>query len=47
MIHLKIIDKDGYTFYGSADKQEFFFGKKRPTILFQKCVSLPRNSSDF
>ena len=36
MIHLKIIDKDGYTFYGSADKQEFFFGKKKTNDIVSK-----------
>ena len=36
MIHLKIIDKDGYTFYGSGDKQEFFFGKKKTNDIVSK-----------
>lgn len=36
MIHLKIIDKDGYTFFGSADKQEFFFGRKSTNDIVTK-----------
>lgn len=36
MIHLKIIDKNGYDFFGSGDKFEFTFGKKHSNEIVGK-----------
>ena len=36
MMHLKIIDKNGYDFFGSEDKFEFTFGKKHNNDIVSK-----------